>query len=95
MQPDILTEAHQLIYGDRETTYGDPGKNLRCIANFWALYMHHKYGIEFHLDVDDVCAMMRLLKEARLINTPSHRDSLVDVCGYSALQERIQHAGQT
>lgn len=38
---------------------------------------------------EDVAHMMILLKVARLANDPYHRDSLVDVCGYAALSERI------
>ncbi len=91
---DILTEAGQVIYGDREKTYGDPGKNIRVIADYWVAYLH-SIGWSHDgkaLDYDDVCNMMVLLKIARLSNTPMHRDSLVDACGYLALAERIQNA---
>lgn len=90
---DILAEASKVIYGDREQTYGDPGKNIRVIADYWTTYLISK-GFDFleGLDYDDVCNMMVLLKIARLSNTPMHRDSLVDVCGYLALAERIQNA---
>jgi hypothetical protein len=37
-----------------------------------------------HFTTADVAAMMRLVKEARLIETPDHRDSLVDIAGYAA-----------
>jgi hypothetical protein len=86
----ILQEAHEVIYGDREAVYGDPGKNLRAIADFWEMYLYHKYGADFPIDYNDVCAMMRLVKEARMMNSPEHRDSAVDICGYAALQERVQ-----
>lgn len=89
---NILTEAHRIIYGEREQTYGDPSKNLRSIAGFWNHYIASKYGTDSRLTPTDVCAMMRLLKEARLINTPGHHDSLVDLCGYAALEERMQNA---
>jgi hypothetical protein len=44
------------------------------------------------LFAEDVALMMVLMKVARLCNTPDHRDSLVDICGYTALIERVQHA---
>lgn len=91
----ILQEAQEVIYSEREATYGDPGKNLRCIADLWEMYLHHKYGADFPIDYNDVCAMMRMVKEARLINMPTHRDSQVDIAGYTALQERVQHADKT
>lgn len=89
----ILNEAEKVIYGDREQTYGDPGTNIRIIADYWNTYLISK-GFDFlnGLDYDDVCNMMVLLKIARLSNTPMHRDSLVDACGYLALAERIQNA---
>lgn len=82
---NVLREAENVIYGDREQTYGDPGKNLRRIAALWSAYL----GFERTLEADDVANMMILLKIARLINTPAHRDSLVDICGYAALIERV------
>lgn len=84
----ILEEAHDVIYGEREQTYGDPGKNLRAIAEFWSTYLDHPVTYQ------DVCNMMVLMKVARLKNTPGHHDSLVDIAGYTALQDRVNnHAG--
>jgi hypothetical protein len=80
----ILDEAKEIIYGDREKTYGAPDKNLNMIADLWAAYK----GVDF--TAEDVCQMMILLKVARLANDPRHRDSQIDLCGYAALMERIQ-----
>ena len=91
----MLVQAEEVIYGDREKTYGDPGRNIRTIAGFWNQYISSKYGLDPKLDANDVCAMMRLLKESRLINSPDHMDSFVDLCGYAALAGRIQHADKT
>lgn len=85
----VLQEAERIIYGDREKTYGEPGKNLATIADFWSTYVNRKYDVGILFDYHDVCAMMRLLKEARLINQPGHLDSLIDICGYAALEERV------
>lgn len=90
MNKSVLHEAHEIIYGDREAVYGDPGKNLRCIGDFWSTFLSNKLGTKVQLDYRDVCAMMRLVKEARLINSPDHRDSQIDLCGYTALQERVR-----
>ncbi len=88
---DILEEAKQIIYGDREKTYGHPARNLEVIANFWSIYLESKFGgCKIELDAQDVATMMVLLKTARLINQPDHRDSLVDSVGYLALIERIK-----
>lgn len=81
-EESVLSEANRIIYGDREKTYGSPSKNLKVIAKFWGEYLGTK------LSAQDVCVMMILLKAARLRNTPGHRDSVVDICGYAALIER-------
>ena len=86
----ILEEAHKIIYGDREQTYGRPSKNLDCIAQLWTAYLTNRKNSDERLGAVDVAAMMTLLKIARLANTPDHRDSLVDACGYLALIERCQ-----
>jgi hypothetical protein len=84
----VLTEAHGIIYGDREKTYGHPAKNLKTIAAMWSAYMNNMDDANFVVTAKDVAAMMMLVKVARFANDPSHRDNLVDVCGYAALIER-------
>ena len=86
----ILDEAKDIIYGDREKTYGAPDKNLVAIAGYWANHLHTRFGVYHDITGADVCIMMTLLKAARLGNDVTHRDSLVDAVGYLALLERIQ-----
>ena len=85
MKENVLEEAGRIIYGDREKTYGHPSRNLEVIANFWSEYLG---GYEIVLTAKDVAVMMILLKAARLRNDITHRDSVVDICGYAALIER-------
>jgi hypothetical protein len=87
----VLHEAERIIYGDREQTYGHPSKNLWTIARLWTAYVdaasdNALQGKEF--TAKDVALMMILVKTARLANNESHRDSVVDICGYAALMER-------
>lgn len=82
----IDAEARKVIYGDRESTYGHPSKNLQLIADFWTSYL----GLKETLTCDDVCNMMILMKTARLKTMPDHRDSLVDTIGYTLLKERCR-----
>ena len=84
----VLDEAKRIIYGDREKTYGDPGKNLRHIADQWTLYLKQKYGSDLQLTAEDVCYMMVDLKKCRQINS-NKRDNQVDAIGYLALIERL------
>lgn len=88
---NILEEAQSIIYGDREKTYGHPSVNLDNIAKFWTIYLNAKFNAtKTELKAEDVATMMTLLKIARLMNQPDHRDSLVDAAGYLALIERIK-----
>jgi hypothetical protein len=84
----VLKEAHKIIYGDREKTYGHPAKNLNTIAVMWKAYLEGLNKSIEELNSKDVAAMMMLVKVARFANDPSHRDNLVDICGYAALIER-------
>ena len=86
----ILDEAKEIIYGDREQTYGEPDKNFKTIATFWYAYCKNRFGKEVNFGPRDVAYMMALLKLARLANDPSHRDSAVDGAGYLAAAERCK-----
>ena len=80
----IADKAKQIVYGDREKTYGDPGHNLRMIAGMWSAYL----GIE--ITPEQVCDMMVQLKIARLKSSPDHEDSRIDIIGYTLLKERLK-----
>lgn len=88
----ILKEAEEIIYGDREQTYGHPAKNLETIAKMWTAYLHGTgvLDLDVGFEAKDVALMMALLKIARLANNPTHHDSLVDGAGYLALVERCE-----
>lgn len=86
----ILQAAARIVDGDRERTYGDPGRNLRAIANLWDSWLLARGWSGSGLTTDDVALMMALLKLARLAADPTHRDSLIDLCGYARLIERTQ-----
>lgn len=78
-------EANQIVYGDREQTYGDPGANLRRIATLWSVI----FGVP--VTVDQVCLAMVQLKIARELHKPS-RDNIVDSHGYLMLMERVRES---
>jgi len=88
-QQTVMEEAQSLIYGDRQTQYGDPRDNLNAIAQFWMMYLYHKYKVDIELNGEDVCWMMAQLKMLREFNG-SKRDSLVDAIGYIGLIERLR-----
>lgn len=78
----VSEEAERLVGGDRLRFYGPPIENFRRIAKLWSAYL------DFTVNEQDVCAMMILLKQARLRSGGEyHRDSVVDTVGYARLQE--------
>lgn len=81
----LLTEARDIVYGDREQTHGEPGKNLAAIAAMWSPIFGGK------VTEQQVLLAMIALKVARAINTPRHRDHWIDIAGYVALAERAGH----
>ena len=89
MSKTAIDQAKEIIYGDREKTYGHPAKNLETIALMWSGYLSSKFDAPVVLDAHDVCMMMPLLKIAREAN---HRndDNPVDIIGYAALTDRIK-----
>ena len=89
---NILREAEEIIYGDREQTYGRPDKNLNCIAAMWTAYMQNT-GRDY-VTAHDVCMMMACLKIARQAHS-FKRDNLVDGCGYLALADRLENEVRT
>lgn len=87
----ILEQAAAIVDADREKTYGEPGKNLRAIAEMWEAWLRArgKLAPDAFLTFEDVACMMVGLKLARLANDPRHVDSAVDACGYLYLLDKI------
>lgn len=91
-EPTVLDIAKDIIYSDREQAYGEPRFNLDTIAQLWSVYLQRRFTNSedaMELRAEDVAQLMILLKTARLIHHPNHKDSLVDQAGYAALQGRI------
>ncbi len=83
---ELLAKALETVGGDRRDVYGSPKENHQRIAWLWTVYLMEKGKTgEFEIGPVDVAIMMMLVKIARLIATPGHFDSLVDVAGYAAI----------
>jgi RNA polymerase subunit RPABC4/transcription elongation factor Spt4 len=78
----IADEAKRIVTGARRGAYGKPGNNFARIALFWQAYFHAT-GREISVTAADVSPLMRLMKEARLCETPDHLDSHIDLVGYT------------
>lgn len=81
----IFDEARVLIQ-DRGRVYGSPYTNHKRIAELWT-------GLfEFPITAHQVVLAMGLVKIARLVETPSHHDSVVDAVAYLAFYEDVLEA---
>jgi hypothetical protein len=74
----ILTEALAAVTARR----GSPSENFTRCAEHWNSYLRSK-GLQASLGPLDVALMMVLVKVSRLEETPTHRDSWVDIAGYA------------
>jgi len=75
----ILDKAKILISGERAKDYGDAYLNHKRIAELWSPIL------DKDITVEQVYACMIAVKLSRLIETPNHEDSWIDICGYAAL----------
>lgn len=75
---ELLADAAELL-GERGLAYGEPAINHLRIAQLWSVYF------ERAIEPYDVAMAMVLVKIARLVETKSHADSVVDAAAYIAL----------
>ena len=76
---EILQKAEQMINGPRARDYGDAYNNHERIAKMWTVLLDKE------VTVPQVYQCMIAVKLSRLIETPEHEDSAIDICGYGAL----------
>jgi hypothetical protein len=86
-KPDIKARiadaAKDIVAGARRSAYGTPEQNFERIARFWQAYFENTGRGAVKITAADVSPLMRLMKEARLCETPDHYDSHVDLVGYT------------
>ena len=83
IRSEVLAEAMDLITGDRNRDYGEPIENFERIAAGWRVLL----GAE--VTPHQVALCMAWLKMARLVETPRHEDSYVDMTAYGALAAQL------
>ena len=74
---EALREAISAVE-ERGESYGDVRQNHQRIADLWSVVLGRTVTPE------QVVLCMTCLKVARLIETPDHEDSWVDIAGYGA-----------
>jgi hypothetical protein len=87
---DLLSEALNIVTGDRADTHGDLYQNHCNIADLWNAYLS-----EERLTPHDVAMMMVLLKVARTKTGSHNPDDYVDIAGYAgtggAIRQRMEN----
>lgn len=96
---NVADEAKRLVFGDRRESYNNPLSDFGRTKGIVNAVFQHKLRAEF--TEEDVAIFMIAVKLSRLTNKPDHRDSLVDIIGYSlcyewltALREEAVSGGQ-
>lgn len=75
----VLEQAREIITVDREATHGKAENSFKTIARMWSAYL------DVEIEEHDVCALMALMKLARIKNNAKHVDSWRDAIGYNAI----------
>lgn len=84
---EVLDKAKALVNGAREKEYAPPKKNFQRIANMW------KEILGTDVSPEEVALCMIAVKITRLIESPSHEDSWVDLAGYAACGSEVVEVG--
>ena len=80
---EILKEADRLTHGDRNKNYGTPLVNHQRIASLWSIWLQQE------ITPAEAAMCLALVKVARLIETPDHEDSPIDLAAYAAIYGEI------
>lgn len=84
----VLAEAAQLTNRTRKDVYAHPSINFDRIARLWSVIL----GCDVTPEQHALC--MIAVKISRLVETPGHRDSLVDIAGYARTIELLAEGGE-
>lgn len=77
MKNNPLEEALALVDGERQSDYGHPADNFALIGRLTEPVM----GAELEPELQHALYMIQV-KIARLLESPYHYDSLLDIAGY-------------
>jgi 5'-nucleotidase len=93
VEESVLQEAERIVNGARNRIYGSPKFDYRCTGRMWAAMLTHHFKAHNpglltedmpNIPPEIATLMMGAVKMSRLMKTPGHRDSLVDIAGYAA-----------
>ena len=85
----FLDKVKGVVTGPREKEYGDKTENHARIAKLWNMWLTETKEDGDAITPYDVATMMLMVKLARLMQSPGHQDSHIDIAGYAACMEEI------
>lgn len=85
----FLDKVKEVVTGPREQDYGDKTENHARIAKLWNMWLTETKEDGDAITPYDVATMMLMVKLARLMQSPGHHDSHIDIAGYVACMEEI------
>ncbi|MEO5351393.1 MAG: DUF6378 domain-containing protein [Magnetococcus sp. YQC-3] len=85
---EMLAEV-QAVLEARQAVYGSPVDNFKTQATRWCQHMPQFKDPEAEFGPLQVAFCMMDAKMARLISTPDHYDSLLDIIGYAVCAQDI------
>lgn len=86
VKSNILSDALVCTQGDRQAAYGSPAENWGRTAKIAQAIT----GLDCL--TPEVCVKVAIaMKQARLIQTPGHRDSMVDLAGYAWVLSEVMN----
>ena len=74
---NVLEEANKLVSGDRQKVYGHPIEDFTKVARLTEVISESNIDPRLKHSL-----YMLQVKIARLLKTPDHHDSIVDMAGY-------------
>lgn len=87
-EKSVALEAHNLVNGDRQSSYGTPEVHFSSIAEVWTVLFKDLLKSGVSIPPNFVALAMASLKLIRETNKHS-RDNCVDGCGYLEIANRL------
>lgn len=85
----VLQEAEELIHGARQRMYSHPFEDFSRTAKMLTGLLSKKLKDGVEIDPEEVALIQVCVKLSRLIATPGHHDSMVDIPGYMGTYEMV------
>jgi len=90
LRTNLLAAAATTISGAREQEYGSKLQNFTQIAMLFQGTLATKLLPGARITPEDVALLMMQVKIARLAKSPDHKDSILDIAGYSGCYDELQ-----